>query len=193
MPSKTDFLSIEALKSWLTDNHIPIHKWGLGDAKTILQLFHEIKKGECELRDNPPKRILPVVQVIIRRDNLVLVELEQELNDARKRKRCLPPSEKMKPGESWFTAATRCLDEELALSPDQYTILSTTCEPIITERPSQSYPGLKSQYHVYTVEVNAHSLPDKNFWTNEKEDLDCDTTVRRHHWGWIAYNKSHPL
>ncbi|MAT41639.1 MAG: hypothetical protein CL609_04805 [Anaerolineaceae bacterium] len=193
MSTKKDFLSVEELKSWLIKNQIPIQEWGLGHAKTILQLYHEINKGECKLLNDPPKRILPVVQVIIQRDHLVLVELEQELSDLRKRKRCLPPSEKMKPDETWLSAAIRCLDEELSLQPNQFTILSKNCEPIIHERLSQSYPGLPSQYHVYSVHVRANDLPEIEFWTDEKADPGNKTAVRRHLWGWIAYNKIIPL
>ncbi len=193
MSSKTDYLSIEILTSWLIKNHIPIQNWGFGHAKTISDLFQEINEGECVLINDPPKRILPVVQVIIRRNHLVLVELEQELNDSRKRKRCLPPSEKMKPEESWLEAAIRCLNEELSLAPHQFTVLSENCEPVIYERLSQSYPGLPSQYHIYSVNVQADTLSATEFWTDEKADPEKKAAIRRHLWGWIAYNKLIPL
>ncbi len=124
---------------------------------------------------------------------MVLVEIKQELSDRRIRKRCLPPSEKMKPSESWQAAAIRCLDEELSLKPNQFTILSENCEPIIHERLSQSYPGLPSQYHVYSVNVQTNTLPDIEFWTDEKADPGNGAAIRRHLWGWIAYNKIIPL
>ncbi len=44
----------------------PHPRMGHGNSKTIMQLFQEISKGECLLINDPPKRILPVVQVIIR-------------------------------------------------------------------------------------------------------------------------------
>ncbi len=188
MPPQPRIHSLEYLKSWLFENQIPIHAWGSDNAKSISQLFGELTKGECTLHTNPPLRILPVVQVIIRRDERLLVELEQELADFRKRKRCLPPSEKMKPGETWSCAAVRCLDEELSLKPHQFSIRSETCQPVIHERLSQSYPGLPSQYHVYTVEVSENVLPDANFWTDEKHSPGQKNAVRRHLWGWIAYN-----
>lgn len=193
MSTRVTIQSLSALTAWLKENQIPTHEWGIGNAKTVSHLFQEIRKGECLLSNAPPKRILPVVQVIIRLGDQILVELEQELSDHRIRKRCLPPSEKMKPDETWYSASIRCLSEELSLGEDQFEVLSKNCEPIIHERMSQSYPGLPSQYHIYKVSVSTSHLPTTEFWTDETSDPGQKQAIRRHLWGWIAYNKIHPL
>ena len=66
------------LEAWLVKNGIPLERWGVNNAKSIDNLFNEIKKGECVLQEQPIMRVLPVVQVIIKNGDLILVELEQE-------------------------------------------------------------------------------------------------------------------
>lgn len=182
---ETLFSSLEELQNWLSNNNVPIEQWGKGYAKTINQLFLELQRRECIIKTNPPMRILTVVQIIIKHDDLILVELSQEMQDQRRRKRSLPPSEKMKPGEGWHQAAVRCLDEELSIQENQFTILSKDCKPDIYEKQSQSYPGLLSQYHLYRVHVAADHLPKNEFWTVEKIQSGQKQAVRRHLWGWV--------
>ena len=100
-----------------------------------------------------------------------MIETAQELSDQRIRERNLPPSEKMKPDESWRFTTIRCVEEELGIKPDQIEFVTQSCTPIIRQRISQSYPGLSSQYQIYKVDVLINSLPDHDFWTEEKKGL----------------------
>ena len=83
--------SIE-LKSLLNTYAINTENWGKNDAKTIDDLFREIKSNDCELSiiENKLVRTVKILIVLIRKDNLILMEKEQILVDGRKRVRNLP-------------------------------------------------------------------------------------------------------
>lgn len=172
------------LEKWLIEHGIDLSQWGCDHAKSVQNLLKEIQEGDCIIQYKPPLRIIHVVQALIFKDKYILTELGQELSDNRKRKRNLPPSEKMKPDENCLFAAIRCLDEELQITDDRITFLSKKCKPVIRYRYSKSYPGLKSKYYIYRVHVQVNGLPEKNFWSEEKNSGDHQQSVRRHFWGW---------
>jgi len=184
-----NFSSFDELEKWLIDQKIDLSLWNRGNAKSVENLLNEIIQGDCSIQLNPAMRIIHVVQVLIFRNQTLLVEIEQEMNDERTRKRNLPPSEKMKPGEDCRQAAIRCLVEELQVSEDQVNILTKDCKAFIRYRNSRSYPGLKSKYFVYRVQAQVEQLPEGNFWSKEKESPKHKEIVRRHYWGWSQMKK----
>ena len=184
MSEKIEIHTIAELKECLQANDVDLSDWGKGNAKNLEQLFEEIISGECWLMANPLLRILPIVQVLIVANGKILIETAQELSDQRIRERNLPPSEKMKPDESWRFTTIRCVEEELGIKPDQIEFVTQSCTPIIRQRDSQSYPGLSSQYQIYKVDVLINSLPDHDFWTEEKKGYHRDNAILRHHWSW---------
>ena len=170
----------DALAAWLTAGGVPLADWGRGEAKTVGDLWAEVACGETTLGDNPPRRTVSVVQVLIRRGERALTEIEQEMADGRRRARGWPPSEKLKRDEDARVAARRCLAEELgiAVPPD------ALCEgepPYEHTYDSPSYPGLPTTYRVHTMTVDAVALPDADFWLGNAAAAD---PVRRHLWGW---------
>jgi hypothetical protein len=128
-------------------------------------------------------RIVDVVQIIIKRDGLLLVEMEQEFVNGQRRSRDLPPSEKIKPGESCVEAAYRCLCEELGLSRDQISIDESGYERRERVADSLSYPGLYSRYTIHDVHADVRGLPDGDFWRENVAAKDGDP-VKRHLWAW---------
>jgi len=178
------FDDVAALTDWLAANGLPLNDWGRGGAKTAADLWAEVACGETTLGDNPPRRAVTVVQVLVRRGERALTEIEQEMSDGRRRARGWPPSEKLKGGEDALSAARRCLAEELGIAlPDR-----TLCEdvpPYEHTLDSPSYPGLPTTYRVHTVSVAAADLPaplpDADFWLDNAAPGD---PVRRHLWGW---------
>ena len=184
-----NFHSVEYLKNWLRDQSIDLDKWNCGRAKSVDNLFDEINKGESSLQIQPPLRVVKVVQVLIFQGKSILVELEQEFNDYRIRKRNLPPSEKIKPGEDCLVAARRCLNEELQIPIKNIEINKNDCQPLIRYRKSRSYPGLKSKYYIYRVEAAVIGLPTGNFWSDEKSKAGEANIIHRHHWGWRNLTK----
>lgn len=176
------------LYAWLIANNIGASEWGIGAAKTINDLFDEISTGQCIIEENPPLRIIYVARVLIRQNNHILIELEQELENKRLRQRKLLPSEKLKPNETYQTAAVRCLQEELEIQPDCIKIVNTDPSLLIKYVTSPSYPGLKTQYTFQTLEANIEGLRETEFWTSEL-DLNSRKLKVRHHWIWLPENE----
>lgn len=175
--------TIHQLNEWLNSQDINTAAWGLGEAKTVENLWAEIVEGETQLQDNPPLRVVQIVNVIIRRGDYLLVEAAQEFGDHQQRRRDLPPAEKLKPGENPVDGAIRCLQEELQVGPAYVEVLAAPPEAESVIRESPSYPGLPTQYRLYRVEVKVTGLPEADFSTSESPHDDGDP-VRSHHWRW---------
>lgn len=178
------------LDTLLTANGIDTETWGSGATKSVDHLWREIEQGESTIRLDPLRRVLSgVVQVIIRRQGLLLIDAEQILLNGQKRVRNIPPSEKMQPGESYAEAAIRGLQEELGVSAEHVVILAETHQEVHESRVSWSYPGLLTVYPVHKVEALVHGLPAYDFWTIEHPDS-TDSTVGRHKWVWSRQHAS---
>jgi hypothetical protein len=179
------FENFQAMFAWLEANSIPKHTWGVGQAKSVVDLWSEYQRGETIFEDDPPVRQVSVVQLRIQRGDRILVELEQVLADGRRRARNRLPSEKMKAGESPIMAAWRCLVEELGLDVRD-VVVSEVVETTETIIDSPSYPGLPTRYTFHTMEVRTDALPDGDFWRDNTAEGD---PVRRHRWGWLAFSE----
>lgn len=175
--------SLRQLKHWLVSKGIDTSYWGQGSTKTLESLWNEIVGAETGLQDDPPLRIIDVVQVIIRHGDEMLIEAEQEFADKRRRRRSHPPSEKMKRGECHLEAAARCLQEELGLELEDFEILPDTYHQRQDELESPSYPGLHTCYVFHVVEAKVKGLPTTDFWTNESAQNPNDP-IKRHYWTW---------
>ncbi|MCB0086228.1 MAG: NUDIX hydrolase [Caldilineaceae bacterium] len=172
-----------ALQRWLHARGIDTTNWGQGAAKTVDALWHELAAGEAQLQDDPPLRKIAVVKLIIRRGEMVLHEVEQELADGRRRPRNHAPGEKLLPGETVTAAALRGLHEEVGLAPAEVRIVSLE-PPTFRELESPSYPGLRTHYTFYAVVVAAAGLPAHTFWTEETA-RQANEPVARHRWEWV--------
>lgn len=175
-----DFQNVSELAGWLAASGVDVDSWGQGESKRLSDLWVEYESGEAAFEDDPPTRLLEVAEIIIRRGDTSLIEVEQEFSDGRRRARFVPPSEKLKPGESPLAAARRCLSEELGL-----TEAGVTLDPVykLTEgtADSPSYPGLLTRYRFHTFEAAAAGLPDEDFY---RDNAAPDDPIRRHRWGW---------
>ncbi|RMG95269.1 MAG: NUDIX hydrolase [Chloroflexi bacterium] len=177
------FRNMSQLNDWLLAKGVDTSSWGKNGSKTVTHLWQEYTRGEVSFQDSPPLRRVNVVQLNIRRDNQVLIEAAQEFCDGRLRHRNQPPSEKMKPGESYIDAALRCCQEELGVSPERVQIIPDTHKIIDVETESISYPGLKTQYTFHIVDATIKNLPESAFW-KENEVKDKGDPIRRHYWVW---------
>jgi hypothetical protein len=177
---RREFHDMGELAGWLVAAGIDTTAWGEGESKRLIDLWVEYASGEAAFEDDPPVRLLAVAEVVIRRGDAILMEIEQQFDDGRRRARSVPPSEKMKSGESPLAAARRCLREELGL-----TEADTTLDPEykLTEgtADSPSYPGLLTRYRFHTFEATSDGLPDEDFY---RENAAPDDPIRRHRWGW---------
>lgn len=178
-----EFVSAGDLRRWLAAQGVDLAVWGQGDHKSVHHLWEEIVQGETQIQEEPPLRLVDVVQVVVRRGGQALFEIEQELAGGRRRERNRPPSEKMRPGESYLEAALRCLREELGVKRTEVDLLHDTYRRERTEGPSPSYPGLHTRYTFHVVEARVAGLPDGDFSTREKAAARGDP-VEAHHWSW---------
>lgn len=174
----------EQLVTLLVAGGIDPAQWGAGATKTPADLWQELQKGESELHGPPLLRVVRgVVQVLIRRGDTVLIEVEQVFQDGRTRRRDQPPSEKLRPGEDYTAAALRCLAEEIDVAPDAVTLIEASYRRWEMISDSLSYPGLPTHYTFHVVEAHVAALPPTDFWTDEVTDNPHDP-VARHHWSW---------
>lgn len=178
-----DFARIELLEAWLQRQQVSVEEWGRGSSKSIAALWAELLSGESQLEEDPPRRIVSVVQMIIRRNELVLVEAGQELEGGRQRPRWQLPSEKMHPEEKPEQAALRGLQEELGVAAEDVAIAPGSLESWEWERDSISYPGLRTCYRFYRVEATVAGLPQAPFSTLEVAPGEGEL-VQRHFWEW---------
>lgn len=188
------FDSIQQLTQWLNHHGIPIETWGQGDAKTVADLWLEMTHGETILQLLPasaiemqtflPVRLVQVVELLIKRHDHTLIEAGQLLTNGAQRHRNHLPAEKMKEGETPLAAVWRCLREELAASDEVLALVEVAIiEDSLKERFSPSYPGLRSEYHLYRAQVTGLSLPVNDFSTENRAYSDGDP-VKMHHWHW---------
>jgi aspartate/methionine/tyrosine aminotransferase len=177
------FTHIDELRGWLNRHNVDLTFWGDGNAKSVPHLWQEYVSGETRLREDPPRRMVNVAQVIIRRGQKVLLEAEQVMENGSRRSRRQPPSEKFKPGETYLDATRRCLQEELGAQPEAIHISPETHTVHTERRGSSSYPGLLTEYTFHTVEAQVDGLQEASFW-RENTAVSQGDPVRRHLWEW---------
>lgn len=182
MPNISD---IRELKEWLIVNGIDISGWGKGGKKSIENLWDEFANGDIQLLNNPPSRVVNVVEVSILRGDSVLIEAVQEFGTGEQRFRNRLPSEKIRIGESYFDAALRCLEEELGIDKQNVTSMTIADKPQESITDSPSYPGLATKYTFHSITVEVNGLPQGDFW-RENAAFEHGDPVKRHYWRWRA-------
>ena len=175
------FDSPAAFERTLARNGIDVSSWSTGAAKGLAELYSEAAAGESQFEKCRVLRKVSVVVLLIRCDNRVLIELEQELSDGRHRARDFPPSDKLLPQESIEQGAARCLQEELGITSRYRIMPSANQQQCIKE--SQSYPGLLTWYTFHFVEASVDELPSDDFWRANTTSSPADPVVK-HRWGW---------
>lgn len=177
------FDSPQELREWLLAQGIDLSAWGQGSAKTVEHLWAEIKNGESAIRPDPPRRVVNVVRVHIRHDKRLLIEAHQDFHSGQRRARGRPPSEKIKPGESYQEAALRCLEEELGVGQQNVLLLGQTYRRKTRQAISASYPGLCTSYTFHILQAEVSGLPHNDFCTVENNAAAGDP-VHKHYWVW---------
>ncbi len=187
MVDPIDFASIgspDELNALLVAGGVDTSLWGNGSVKSVDDLWTEIVAGESCIRTQPLLRVvLGAVNVLVRRGECVLIETRQVFASGMTRHRHIPPAEKMQPGERPLDTAIRCLREELGVARHHVDIVASAHPPRREVRPSPSYPGLVTEYAVYTVEARVQGLPGGDFTTYEY-GADGREWIIRHDWAW---------
>lgn len=182
---KLTFGNESELEEFLISQGVDTSTWGLGSTKSVGDLWKEIQNGDSFLQDSPFSRVVEIVQLIIQRDGLTLMEIEQELDDGRKRDRYFPPSEKKRRGKSPLETAINCIEDEFGLQEKDILIDENSYEYEEDQelKDSKSFPGLPCKYIYHKYNATVEGLPETDFWTSEA-DRNRDDPVRRHHWSW---------
>ena len=175
--------NLKTLEQWLAQRGIDTSDWGTTGAKSVINLWHELLEGDVVLQDNPPLRVVHVVQIIVRQQGRILIEAMQEFGDGSRRYRNQPPSEKMKIDESHVDAALRCLHEELGVEETDVSFNQSSYKQMQAQADSPSYPGLPTQYTFHLIEAAVAGIPDSDFW-HDNETYGEGDPVKRHYWVW---------
>ena len=160
---------MDELILFLTKHHIDISLYGVGQAKTVEQLFKEIKEGETYLQliDDRLHRCIEIVNIILYDDlsDRYLREKEQQFHPINGRNEYFRSrnsfiAEKMKGGENVNDAINRGLKEEINIDGKFGYSLTTVVEFDF----SVSYPGLMTKYVVNNVviKINVKDYPTIN-------------------------------
>ena len=143
--------SVAELEAWLTSHNVNTALFGVGASKPLALLLEEISEGESTLSSttstNTAQRAVSVVNVLIKNEkNEILYEALQIMPPLGiERRRNIPLSEKMFPGEHWRDAARRGVQEELCsvlVENAEISIDNATYMKSEEKKESQSYPGL---------------------------------------------------
>ena len=176
-----DWTSEATTRSWLDEHKVPIGLWGTGTAKSVGNLWAEMKQGECTLtyEEGRALRELRVVKMRVLHPTSTqhLIEQKQTLANGKEKIRGGVPGEKLINDEVAEDGALRGVKEELGWEVvGAPRLLHTTVEV----KPSESYPGLMSRYTFYEYALNVRGLPEEHlkplFITVEGD--------RKHHWQW---------
>jgi hypothetical protein len=152
-------MDAQELEARLAQFGVDASRFGQGQAKTLETLHAEILNGEAELveRDGTLIRRLMVLNVEVLLDRpdgrYRLVEDRQVFADGRERRRGHLPvaiAEKLYPAEDLEAALRRALLEELGIR--SFETISHFAETIETAN-STSFPGLESEYSIFSVTV----------------------------------------
>ena len=174
------FKSLEELQAYL--KALPEYdSWDTGSAKSVDNLWRELELGESMIAQDGSRKVRVVVGELRSSpaSELRLVELEQTLADGRKRVRSTRPmAEKMIGNEEPRTALNRGLFEELGLTTDDFSLLTTEPLTSTTSRLSSSYPGMLSYYQRFIFQVITSALPHEDFTITEPDGIRSAT------WGW---------
>ena len=154
---------------------LPVHLYGVGQAKSFDRLVEEIKAGETQIifENYQPVRLIQVARIYIFCKKQQLIESKQTIKGQGDRFRNLDcVSEKFKLSESALDAACRGIEEELGLyvKYSDLVLLDKKTE----ERESPSYPGLLTRYEFYDFQWD---MPERHYCPEgyKADEGDCIT------------------
>ena len=147
--------SWEDFQQWMGEQKITELQRG---EKSATHLYEELMQGESKLykNDGDIHREISIVKMHVHhphQENLQLIETAQFLPQQQTwRHRNIPPSEKLQHNEKAQEAAVRGLKEELMFEDcNEYRLVLRSENS--DERLSQSYYGIKTQYHTFSFDV----------------------------------------
>eukprot|EP00747_Dinoflagellata_sp_TGD_P095108 gnl/TRDRNA2_/TRDRNA2_166350_c0_seq2.p1 gnl/TRDRNA2_/TRDRNA2_166350_c0~~gnl/TRDRNA2_/TRDRNA2_166350_c0_seq2.p1 ORF type:complete len:778 (+),score=217.81 gnl/TRDRNA2_/TRDRNA2_166350_c0_seq2:90-2423(+) len=151
------------LKTYLEGCKVDVGRFGQEHAKTLKEFSTELIKGESALMQDANNAVLRVVDIVIMKimnpvTKDLLVQTEQDYPDGTKVTLNRLPGAKRRPDENQFLTARRILRKQLKIDENQ-VCLSRDVQFFEEEKPSVSYPGLRTVYRkrVITAELLVNS------------------------------------
>jgi hypothetical protein len=143
-------LNEEALRQQLTKAGIDVSKYGTPGTKTLKEFSAELIKGESTLLQvgsGTPIRVVDVVVLIIKRKNGQEILVQTKQTDPHGKEITLHrlPGAKRRPDENQFLSARRIIRRQLEMDENQ-VVFEETVKHIEEDKPSNTYPGLKTVY-----------------------------------------------
>mmetsp|Transcript_92970 Transcript_92970/g.201050 ORF Transcript_92970/g.201050 Transcript_92970/m.201050 type:complete len:793 (-) Transcript_92970:7-2385(-) len=152
-PVEASKQELDGFSHMLQEHNIDIAKFGVGKAKDLIDLYHEVKSGTASLMLDAKehKKLVRVIDVVVLRicpegQERFLVETEERFPDGRMRTNNFLPGEKKEPYENTQEAAKRILRDFLGMAGHEVLLNMKTIRRIEEERPSPSYPGVVTVY-----------------------------------------------
>ena len=161
LPMEIQIRSLDHLRSVLSENQIDYSNWGGNATKPIEKLWEEIELDETRIRTEEGDifRVVGVANVFVKYRSaegelLQLWEERQEFANGSSRPRNNAfLAEKGSSTEDYLEWAARALKEELGLTIPTSRIQTLCNKMKPDENIITSFPGLKSQYHIFEFEV----------------------------------------
>lgn len=157
-------LDLDIFRKMLEEHNINPSLFGVGKAKTLPQLAHEVHSGACRmmLDATEHKKLVRVVDVVVFKmtsgtagggQARLLIETEERFADGRKRETNRLPGTKKEPHENARQTAERILQEMLNMSVDSIEFDLNAIVRYEEEIESPSYPGVRTVYRKEIVEA----------------------------------------
>lgn len=166
-------LSLDNIREVLVAAGIPVGRWGKGTAKSLQDLFTEIKKGESHITitGKGVVRVVNVVNALIVSERGILLEKMQVLPNGSKKIRMTVPGGKVAQDELAESALRRELNEELGVFYEDMNARVVEVRQNRDSRPSRSFPGLFTDYCItqYSVRPSPQSAIIKKDRIRQKD------------------------
>lgn len=174
----------------LRDKGVSVKLMGQDGAKSVKQLWQELRLGECYLVDHPDKgfrRVVDVVVIRIRgpRGKILVETMDFRKGNASERERNMLPASKRRTHEGLWTTAQRVVSVETQMPFDGVQFDQSAPELIEDEQTSSSYPTLITLYRKHFIE--ARVLPNSSWiglTRGSFQTVSPHGTV--HFWTWLT-------
>lgn len=190
--------NVDYLETLVKDHRIDISKFGVGQAKNLSALYHELGAHECCLlvRDDSLIRLVDLVVLrIASADGRFLVEAEQTFSDGRSRTVQRLPAvmcrAKGKGIESAMLEVARILESELKTTSEVVSVdvMNSQEEVTVEMTYSQSYPGLQTIYRrfIFNARVSSKASARKALAIGQPDGSSFETSLddgTRIRWEW---------
>lgn len=176
----------QQLNEYLRAAGIETQTWETPE-QSLEELWQETRHSDCHLvqdENGSITRRVRIVAVVVRFQDKVLVEHTQSRNmdkDIRHRRIAGSLIETLLGTESPEEGALRVLAEEMNLHAHSKDLSSF--EQGIVDALSPSYPGLRTEYHIYRTSIE---MPIASYQAEYQVEFDEWTTT----WKWVSQSQS---